>query len=830
MIELNQQHLAGVVFAAIPRGMAGEPAHRFANGFHQTEFVVLHDHASCVASGWHAGLKKGSMAPELRDEYSNIHFVPLAHNPAMIISHPEYLHHIEIDNKSGLPRAITLSGAPAFRIALPSVDLALSVNGQEVRSATGGIDCVGAETLSGVIRQGDPIWASTHEGDVCAIPVRIGPLAARVEYLFRRHGPALSLRLTLQGEQDTALLIRNLTCTAETELPEGDWRLNAPGNGFGRDIPLAQLAGWSGISAVGGLRGSSAVVHLGDGRRNVAYWLRHELEVSDIRIKGGEARRLSLELITNFAADASCMGLARIDLFDIDLRVPDFRAFAETFQTWMRLSGHTTPANPPDWIGKASIYEAQIGFSVFYPGHRYQPYPEVSDLTADLDRIAALGFNVIQLMPRQPYPSYNVHDYWDVATSFGDVAQVKTLVAECHGRGMRIILDVLLHGVLDQESITTAADGVRNGPYAHLVGSTTSDSFASDVGEWNDYLIAWSRHIIDFEPYWKAGSPPVSPLIAQHPDWFFRDSNGAVAGIYTKAFDARNPEWQAYFTDAMRYLLSELGVDGFRFDAPTYNDFPNWADWARHRAGMSALACVPLFENLRPALKALRPDVLMYTEPSGLLLRRSMDLNYNYDEQWLVTAILQSDTAKAWAVRNARGLARWVQDRDAFLPRGALTAHHIDSHDTFWWPSWGSKWRREQFTLHEVKLLSLIFMSLPGPYMMFTGGELGIEAELAAFNALKRQTSDWAAMPVAWLTDDSVPEDIFAILRSDDQREVVTLVNLGERPASVVVPSALAGAEVSVALCVGEAPTIAVDGRTLRVDLGARSAAVLARQ
>jgi len=396
---------------------------------------------------------------------------------------------------------------------------------------------------------------------------------------------------------------------------------------------------------------------------------------------------------------------------------------------------------------------------------------------------------------------------------------------------MRIILDVLLHGVLDQESIAAAADGVRAGPYGDLVTAKTSDSFASDVGEWDNYLIAWSRHILDFEPYWKSGSPAVSPLIAKHPDWFFRDSAGKVAGIYTKAFDARNPQWQAYFTGAMQFLLSELEVDGFRFDAPTYNDFPNWADWARHRAGMSALACVSLFEQLRPALKAIRRDALMYTEPSGILLRRSMDLNYNYDEQWLVTAVVEPDKAQAWGIVNAKGLARWIQDRDAFLPRGSLTAHHIDSHDTFWWPSWGSKWRREQFPLLQVQLLTVIFMSLPGPFMMFTGGEAGIEAVLSSFNSLKQHTADWADLEVFWLNDEKIPENILAMVRRSRDLEVFTLVNLGGQLEAVRLDSNLVGGEVSLELAVGETlPQIAAADRSLNITLAAESAVVLRRR
>jgi glycosidase len=494
----------------------------------------------------------------------------------------------------------------------------------------------------------------------------------------------------------------------------------------------------------------------------------------------------------------------------------------------MRLSGHTTPMDPPAWIGSASIYEAQVGFSVFWPDHRYEPYSDVAALTADLERIAKLGFNVIQLMPRQPYPSYNVHDYWDVQTSFGDLEQMHALVRECHARGIRIILDVLLHGVLDQESITAAADGVRGGPYAQLVTSKTADSFSADVGEWSDFLIAWSRHIIDFEPFWKAGSPPVSPLIAEHQDWFFRDSNGDIAGIYTKAFDVRNPEWQAYFIDAMKFLLGSLEVDGFRFDAPTYNDFPNWADWARHRAGMSTLACIPLFERLRPALKAIKADSLMYTEPSGMLLRRSMDLNYNYDEQWLVTAVSEPSKARAWGVRNARGLARWIQDRDAFLPRGAMTAHHIDSHDTFWWPSWGTKWRREQFSLAHTQLLTLMFISMPGPFMMFTGGEEGIEDVLETFNNLKKQTQEWATLEVNWLTDDEMPEDVFGISRSNKDLEIITLVNISDEAATVTLPAATHSSTPAIQLQLGEI-RITTSSTSISFELPARSGIVLQR-
>lgn len=705
----------------------------------------------------------------------------------MIVQHPEYLHQLELDGSSDLPRAVILLGG--MRLTLREPTLTLTVGGVERRSATGGIETEGTELRSTLQLSGPAHWVSSAKGDAYRLPVTLGGVVAQLEYLFRRPGPGLTLRVVLQGDPSADLLIHNLGLKVQLEGIDGPWTVNAPGNGLARDVPLERVAEWSGLSALGGLRGSSAVLHLAGAQDCVGLWFRHELEVSDIRFRGVSGSALALEVETNFAGDLSQISSASVDLLDLDLRVPAFAAFPETFQTWLRLAGHSTSQDPPSWVASASIFEAQVGFSVFWPDHRYAPYPDLAALTNDLERVQALGFTVIQLMPRQPYPSYNVHDYRDVATSYGDPEQMRVLVDACHARGMRIILDVLLHGVLDGESIGAAADGVRAGPYSDRVSRPTSDSFSADLGQWSDYLIAWSRHILDFEPYWEAGSPAVSPLITAHPDWFFRDSNGEVAGIYTKAFDARNPEWQTYFTEAMNHLLRDLEIDGFRFDAPTYNDFPNWAPWARHRASLSPLGCVPLFERLRPALKAIDPEALMYTEPSGLLLRRSMDLNYNYDEQWLVTAVSRPQDARPWGVSSARDLARWIEDRDAFLPRGALTAHHIDSHDTFWWPSWGQKWRREQFSLEQTQLLTLIFMALPGSYMLFVGGEQGIEGVLERMGALKREMPAWAEMGVHYLNSSDVPESVFGLVRTLGSREVVVLVNLGQDPQTVTWPS-----------------------------------------
>lgn len=245
----------------------------------------------------------------------------------------------------------------------------------------------------------------------------------------------------------------------------------------------------------------------------------------------------------------------------------------------------------------------------------------------------------------------------------------------------------------------------------------------------------------------------------------------------------------------MLFLVRELGIDGFRFDAPTYNDFPNWAPWASGRANASALACVGLFQKLRPLIKELKPDALMYTEPSGHLLRKSMDLNYNYDEQWLVTSLASPKARARHGIRNGKELAIWMRDRDVLLPRGAMTAHHIDSHDTFWWPSWGIKWRREQFGLEMTQLLTCIFGSLPGPFMMFIGGEVGIEHLLPRISSFKSSDA-YRNGRVIWWDSDTTPEEIFGISYQLPNGSKTVLVNTSEKQIRVPLISGLKVSDV----------------------------------
>ena len=687
----------------------------------------------------------------------------------------ESTHWLEIDGVNGLPVLIGINGSLNHPIRNINSKIEIEIDGKERRSPTGGLEYYETSTISNLEVTGKPLFYSFDNGTIWKVPVSNNDITGSFTYKLNNHGPAISIGLELNKSNH---LVRNIVAGFDFQISESGWKVNLPGNGLRNNLEFSALTDSVGISPLGGLRGSASLVHLSNLKENIAIWTDNTIEIPEILFKTKGNDNFSIEVKSNFGSDLNEIVQIEVPILSIDLNTSDWENFPAIFQSWLLSKGISSPANPPRWSVGAMIFEAQIGFSVFEKINKYSPYPEVKDLIKDLDRIKSLGFSCIQLMPKQPYPSYNVHDYADIDVSYGNKKEMQELVEQAHLRGIKVILDVLLHGVLDKEIIKIAADGVRSGPFKEMIDEVTDDSFSADVKDWQNYLISWSRHIIDFEPYWSGGSPEKTSLEDKHPEWFYRDSNGEITGVYTKAFDARNNDWQSYFIDSMMNLVTELNIDGFRFDAPTYNDFYNWAPWARYRASASALACTSLFEKMRPLFKAANPDFLFYTEPSGLCLRKSMDVNYNYDEQWLVTSIGNPKSSKPWGVRNAKELAIWISERDSLLPLGSMTAHHIDSHDTFWWPSWGSKWRREQFDVETVRLLTMSFGSMPGPFMMFVGGETGIEDLLPKISQVKASET-WIKGQKHWWISSETPEDIFGISSILDSQAVSVLVNYG---------------------------------------------------
>jgi hypothetical protein len=702
--------------------------------------------------------------------------------PVWILTDDQCGQVLHLDPATGLPAAL---GRGARTVTVYS-QVELITSGAEERAPLGGLTYPGAIATATAAVLGHPEPAGSADHRRWTVPTR--QAGWLVDWTYRSHpqGPGWSVSARLRPTS-SAPPLRGLSVRFTVRVPDAPrWRLDAPGNRLRPDVALADLTRPIGISTLTGLRGSPGIICFTapDASHSLLIWPDSVDELSHVRLAPGPAGP-TITIDTGVAAAADAAVDVPLAVAQLGLRDQGWANHRTHLADWYAALGIRLPEDRPPWTAQATIFEAQIGFSVFgSDGWEYRPYPTAADLLADLPRIRDLGFDTIQLMPRQPYPSYNVHDYADITTSYGDEEVLAQLVRTAHERGMRVILDVILHGVLDRESIDQAVAGVLAGPYADRINEATDEINSMDPLDTDAQAITWSRHILDFAGYWRAGAPKRHPLCDEHPQWFCTDSQGRFTGIYTKAFDLSNPEWQRYFTDAMVMLVRRLDIDGFRFDAPTYNAFASWSPATRRRASAPTTAAIGLFRAIRDRLKTIRADLMMYTEPSGPALRQSMDLNYNYDEQWLIPAVMTPATDREpWLVSCATELAAWLAERDRTLPPGGATAHHIDSHDTFWWPLPGTKWRREQYGTAATRALLSVFALSGGAFMSFVGGETGIEDHLRRINLLRRHRPEIQHGAADFDAVEVDQRSVFAVVRrTADRPPALVLVNLSPQP------------------------------------------------
>ncbi|WP_088288155.1 alpha-amylase family glycosyl hydrolase [Kineosporia sp. A_224] len=715
---------------------------------------------------------------------------------------------VEIDPVDGSPVALVRGDQ---RLPLET-RVTLVTGGTEARAPQGGLDYLGTVEVAlaaGAVydREHLHLDSRTHSIDVATTS---HDWRVVWHYDMRQATPALALRLEVVCLRAGAVL-RNVRVEMTVRVGEVDgWRLQAPGSKVRADLDLRDLAYVTTVQTVAGVESSSGLVVIERAEEPLSFlmWPLSLSNYGEIAL-GPTAGGALMQWTTDVAGAPTAGGSLVAGPLMLDVVPEPFDDVLSTVPSMLADSGIAGPDDPPSWAAEVNLYEVQIGFGVFRGGWRYEPYPTPQHLLDDLDRIVGLGYNCLQIMPQQPYPSYNVHDYDDISTSWCDEAMLRRIVDGCHARGMRIILDILMHGVIDNEAMDAAVAAIDAGPYVARLEETTPDVTTLERDEMHYYFVAWSRHVKDFEPFWRAGSPNRHPLVDEHPEWFTRDSAGAITGVYTQAFDLAHPGWQDYFVEKAVGIMQRLGIDGYRFDAPSYNYFMNWSERTRTDASVSMLGCLPMFAKLRSAMRAANPESLLYTEPSGALYRVSMDLAYNYDEQFLVPAVVQRGAGKSHWIRNARELGRWLEVRDATLPRGSLTAHHLDSHDTFWWPEPGQKWRREQFGLPATAALMAVFCLSGGPYMTYVGGEVGIEDEVAATARIRREHRNFARGRSDYRSATAGHDDVYAVIRESEDGRGLLLVNLSdERVVSTVVvrsPDAIAAQVVTADLMGGKA-------------------------
>lgn len=276
-------------------------------------------------------------------------------------------------------------------------------------------------------------------------------------------------------------------------------------------------------------------------------------------------------------------------------------------------------------ISTSKQYRNQVIYSVYVRNHSENSTFE--GVRQDLDRIRALGVDVIWLMPIHPCGvlnhkgtlgcPYAIRDYRAVNPEYGTMADFRRLVADIHAKGMKCIIDVV---------------------YNH--------------------------------------TSPDSVLAEQHPDWFFHKPDGSFGnhiGDWSDVIDLdyTNRALWDYQIETLRQWAQI--VDGFRCDVAPLVPLEFWL---RARAEVAHVRpdCLWLSESVEPAF-------LIGTRAAGLNshsdseLYQAFDLCYDYDIYPDFLRYLHGEAPLSL-------YAEAVNRQEVIYPTNYVKLRFLENHDT----------------------------------------------------------------------------------------------------------------------------------------------------
>ncbi len=317
----------------------------------------------------------------------------------------------------------------------------------------------------------------------------------------------------------------------------------------------------------------------------------------------------------------------------------------------------------PDWSRNAVLYQLNI--------RQFTDEGTIPAAQEQLPRLKALGADIIWLMPIHPIGEenrkgslgspYSVKDYYGVNPEFGSTEDLKAFIDAAHALGMRVILD------------------------------------------WIANHTAWDN-----------------PLVTEHPDWYERDWKGEFRPTpwwdWSDIIDLdySKPGVREYMTQAMKYWVEEVGVDGFRCDVAGYVPLEFW-------------------ENVRRELDAIKPVFMLAEWETRDVHARAFDASYAWS--WN-NAVHDVALGKA----DVGALFGFYSSNESAWPADAYRMTYISNHDQNSWEA--TQFERFGDALAPAIVLSVVGEGLP---MIYNGQEAGNEKRLEFF---EKDPIEWRDHPI----------------------------------------------------------------------------------
>lgn len=201
----------------------------------------------------------------------------------------------------------------------------------------------------------------------------------------------------------------------------------------------------------------------------------------------------------------------------------------------------------PAWWQRGAIYQI---YPRSFADANGDGIGDLAGVVAHLDHLEALRVEAIWLSPFFTSPmadfGYDVSDYCDVDPVFGTLADFDRLVADCHARGIRVVIDWVPNHTSDRHPWFTDARSGRD--------AARRDWYVwRDPGPDGEPPNDWMSQFRACGASWTLDAPSgqyyLHSFMPQQPD-----------------LNWDNPEVEAAMHDVLRFWL-DRGVDGFRLDA-----------------------------------------------------------------------------------------------------------------------------------------------------------------------------------------------------------------------------------------------------------------------
>jgi cyclomaltodextrinase / maltogenic alpha-amylase / neopullulanase len=316
-------------------------------------------------------------------------------------------------------------------------------------------------------------------------------------------------------------------------------------------------------------------------------------------------------------------------------------------------------------------------------------------------------------------------------------------------------------------ALGTNADFARLVEAAHARGMRVILDIAADHTAWDSVMMA-------------------------HPEFYTHDAAGHILSPHgwsdVAGLNYDNPALRQYMIQMFTYWLKTFNLDGFRCDAASFVPTDFW-------------------EQLRPALQAIHPDVLLLAEASKPeLMTQAFDLDYG----WPLLATFNEVIERGMPATAIE--ATW-NDQQAKFPRGAQHMLISDDHD------------EQRATLRYgaggALAASALVFTLPGVPMLYNGMEVGdatpsgapaLFEKLPLYWGSGAQRPEFAAFyrtlislrvtstalrhgDLMWLHN-SDEQHVVSFLRHSLEETVLVTVNLSNTPFRGTVEAAASGGQM----------------------------------